>query len=324
MTGIGSWLKSLFDMDVSKLIIGGTAVLAAGATWLVSLPIGVGILAVGGGAAYFLAAKPPVALDPTTKIPFKLIKREELSHDTRLFRFALQSDKHVLGLPVGKHMNFSAKVDGKLVVRSYTPVSSDDDIGYFDLVIKVYRPAPPKFPEGGKLSQYFDDMKIGDTIDVVGPKGHIEYKSPGVLNLAGKTKKDPTRSLNVKHIGMMAGGTGITPCLQLIRDILKHASDNTKVSLIFANKTEEDILLRKELDEAAKDPRFHVWYTLDSAPAGWKYSEGFITEDMIKEHLPAAGPDAHVLMCGPPPMIKFACIPNLEKLGFDSTMFSSF
>lgn len=46
--------------------------------------------------------KGPVALDPEKKIPFKLISKQIITHDTRKFRFALQSDKHVLGLPVGK------------------------------------------------------------------------------------------------------------------------------------------------------------------------------------------------------------------------------
>jgi cytochrome-b5 reductase len=57
---------------------------------------------------------------------------------------------------------------------------------------------------------------------------------------------------------------------------------------------------------------------------GWKYSSGFVNADMIKDHLPAAGDQTQILMCGPPPMIKFACIPNLEKLGFTSDMYFDF
>ena len=34
-------------------------------------------------------------------------------------------------------MYLSAKVDEKLVIRPYTPVTSDDELGYFELVIKV-------------------------------------------------------------------------------------------------------------------------------------------------------------------------------------------
>lgn len=79
----------------------------------------------------------PVALDKDQKIAFKLIEREEVSHDTRKFRFALQSASHVLGLPVGNHMYLSARIGGELVKRPYTPVTSDDELGYFELVIKV-------------------------------------------------------------------------------------------------------------------------------------------------------------------------------------------
>lgn len=57
---------------------------------------------------------------------------------------------------------------------------------------------------------------------------------------------------------------------------------------------------------------------------GWKYSSGFINEDMLREHMLPAGPEAIVAMCGPPPMIKFACIPNLEKLGFTEAQLITF
>ena len=41
------------------------------------------------------------------------------------------------GLPIGQHVYLSARIDGNLVIRPYTPVSSDDDAGYMDLVVKV-------------------------------------------------------------------------------------------------------------------------------------------------------------------------------------------
>jgi hypothetical protein len=37
----------------------------------------------------------------------------------------------------GKHVYLSARIDGSLVIRPYTPVTSDEDQGYVDLVIKV-------------------------------------------------------------------------------------------------------------------------------------------------------------------------------------------
>jgi cytochrome-b5 reductase len=37
---------------------------------------------------------------------------------------------------------------------------------------------------------------------------------------------------------------------------------------------------------------------------------------MIKAHLPPPGDDTIILMCGPPPMITFACNPSLDKLQY--------
>jgi cytochrome-b5 reductase len=53
------------------------------------------------------------------------------------YRFALPREDDVLGLPIGQHIVLSATIDGKEVSRSYTPTSSDNDKGYFELIIKV-------------------------------------------------------------------------------------------------------------------------------------------------------------------------------------------
>merc|ERR1712100_886502 len=264
--------------------------------------------------------KPLIALDKTKRIPFKLAEKIVLSKDTRLFRFALQTPEHILGLPVGNHMLVAARVNGKLVMRAYTPTSSDDDVGYFDLVIKVYfKNVHPKFPDGGVLSQHFESLQIGDEIEVKGPIGHVSYKGRGDFLVHNKP-------VHLKEIGLIAGGTGITPCYQIIKQITKDRKDRTKVYLLYANKTEEDILLKKELDDlAAKHPRiFKLHYTLDDPPRGWKQSQGFISHEMVKKHMPKYNKKAMVMMCGPPPMIKFACVPNLEKCGYPETAYLSF
>lgn len=53
----------------------------------------------------------------------------------------------------------------------------------------------------------------------------------------------------------------------------------------------------------------------DVCVSGWEYSQGFISEDMVRDHLPPPSDDTLILMCGPPPMIQFACNPNLDKVG---------
>ncbi|XP_051249181.1 NADH-cytochrome b5 reductase 3 [Dicentrarchus labrax] len=259
--------------------------------------------------------------DPNIKYALRLLDKQIVSHDTRKFRFALPSPEHVLGLPIGQHIYLSAKIDGKLVVRPYTPVSSDDDKGFVDLVVKIYfKDVNPKFPEGGKMSQYMESLKINDTIDFRGPSGLLVYKGKGVFAIQ-EDKKTAAVTKNAKHVGMIAGGTGITPMLQLITAVMKDPQDKTVCHLLFANQTEKDILLRPELEEIqVNNPdRFKLWFTLDRAPEDWEYSQGFIGEDMVREHLPPPSEDTLILMCGPPPMIQFACNPNLDKVGHSSS-----
>lgn len=61
-----------------------------------------------------------------------------VSHNVRRFRFRLPDKKMVVGLPTGSHITIAAKdVDGKDVMRPYTPVTDDTSKGYVDFVIKV-------------------------------------------------------------------------------------------------------------------------------------------------------------------------------------------
>ena len=162
-------------------------------------------------------------------------------------------------------MSVAARIEGqpKEVVRSYTPISSDEDQGYFDLLIKSY--------PTGNISKHMSTMKIGQNLKVKGPKGAMVY-TPGL----------------VRHFGMIAGGTGITPMLQIIRAVIRGrprngGTDMTKVDLIFANVNHEDILLKDDLDKlAAEDDGFRVYYVLNNPPEKWDGGVGFCTPDMIK------------------------------------------
>ncbi|KAK6926460.1 Flavoprotein pyridine nucleotide cytochrome reductase-like, FAD-binding domain, partial [Dillenia turbinata] len=236
-------------------------------------------------------------LDPESFREFKLIERTQLSHNVAKFRFVLPTSSSVLGLPIGQHLSCRGKDSvGEEIIKPYTPTTLDSDVGYFDLVIKMY-------PQG-RMSHHFREMKVGDHLAVKGPKGRFKYQ-PG----------------QVRAFGMLAGGTGITPMFQVARAILENPIDKTSIHLIYGNVTYEDILLKEELDNfAANFPnRFHVYYVLNQPPEGWSGGVGFISKEMISIHLPPPAADIQILKCGPPPMNK-AMAAHLEDLGYTSEM----
>lgn len=265
------------------------------------------------------AGSAPVTLDPSKTVSLTLVEKESISHDTRRFRFALPSKAHILGLPVGQHVTLSyvETGTGATISRPYTPTTSDRELGYVDFVIKVYfGNVNPKFPDGGKMSQHLETLKIGDSMNFQGPTGRITYTGSGVFSVKDYASGKETARPAAKAIGMIAGGTGITPMMQVARHILASKED-IEIRMLVANQTEADILLRPELERMQVEfPSVKVYFTLDRPPSGWRQGSGFITEEMLKKHLPAAGSETQILLCGPPPMINFACLPNLEKLGF--------
>eukprot|EP00659_Diplonema_papillatum_P002696 gene2696-4190_t len=238
------------------------------------------------------------------RISLQLTKVRILNHNSRVFTFALPGKEQVLGLPVGKHVSLSYKdPQGRLVTRAYTPVTNDEThVGVVELAVKIY-PA-------GKMTQYLERMSIYQSLTFAGPKGEFEYLGRGEVKME---KKDFPPRIKVKSFAMLAGGSGITPIYQVMEAIVRDPSDTTEVHLIYANQSEEDILLRDEVEalQRAKPSQISIWYTLDKPPSDWQQGAGFITADMMTQHL---GPkeDAMALMCGPPPMLKFACLPNLE------------
>lgn len=247
--------------------------------------IAVAVVAVLAGAAFFLLSskkKLKGSLDPETWRSFRLVKRTQVSHNVVKFRFALPTPTSVLGLPIGQHVScLGQDKEGEEVIKPYTPTTLDSDVGYFELVIKIY--------PLGRMSHHFSKLQVGDSLSVRGPKGRFRY-TPN----------------SVKAFGMLAGGTGITPMFQVARAVLENPKDTTKIYLIYANVAYEDILLKEELDRFQQQypDRFSVHYVLEKPPQDWNGSVGYVSKDLIKSFCPPPSSDVQMLRCGPPMMNK--------------------
>ncbi|KAI0761830.1 hypothetical protein BD413DRAFT_485296 [Trametes elegans] len=276
-----------------------------------------------------------LALQPDVFTAAKLVKRKDvsapqvmirlLSHRLYTFELPRTADGRagVLGLPVGQHVQISLHFRDQAVLRSYTPVRPvlpDEEDGTFDLLVKTYLPLEGSLPSpGGTVSNYLDCMDESEEIDIRGPSGGIIYLGHGEFEIFGQRR-------HFDKINLVAGGSGLTPHWQLIHTILSDASDETRVSLLDSNKTQEDIWMYEELQKYAEDhpTRFRVWHVLTNPPEGWKYSRGRLGKALMEQHFYPFGQGVGAFLCGPEGLLEQVALPALRDMGFEesSSVFS--
>ncbi|KAI0076826.1 cytochrome-b5 reductase [Panus rudis PR-1116 ss-1] len=226
-------------------------------------------------------------LDPEKFVDFKLKKVEPYNHNTAKYVFELPENQASL-LPVAScvivkssesHPAQLVDAKGKPVIRPYTPISPADQEGELTFLIKRY--------DEGKMSQYIHGLKPGESLAIKGPIMKFPYK---------KNEFD--------EVGMIAGGSGITPMYQILEHALKEKDNKTKFTLIFANVTPKDILLKEEFDSLKKKypDTFNVVYTVDKAEPDWKGPVGYVNKDLVQQHIAPAslGEKVKIFICGPP------------------------
>ena len=238
----------------------------------------------------------------------------QITPDSKHFKFLLPSEDMRLGTSIGECIIMRAFVhstnypEGKMIRRKFSPTSRHDDCGFFEIPIKIYYPTDI-YP-GGALTTHLDTLKVGDKIEIAGPRGKYLYQGNGVCRFVhdNSTKQ-------FQKFGFIAGGSGITPCYEYIQYIIEK-NENIEISLIYANKKEHDIWFRDKLDEYAKLNKLHVYYILSNPDENWSNGgTGYVNGDIIMDHLPPPHDSNIIFFCGPKPMNRMLR-ELLPKLGY--------
>jgi hypothetical protein len=95
---------------------------------------------------FFLGIVSPLVFFSFPKLQLKLTKVIDYNHNTKIFRFAFDSPDAQGGFKLASFILTKAMIGGKEIVRPYTPISSIDQKGYFDLMIKCYPQVRPPSP----------------------------------------------------------------------------------------------------------------------------------------------------------------------------------
>ena len=144
---------------------------------------------------------------------FPVEKVEKLTHNVSRLRVQLPTPQSETGMVTAGMLMVQGppKEDGgKASAKPYTPTTLNSTKGYFDLVVKRYPPG------AGGVSDHIHTLQEGDTISV---KGCF-------------TSKRITEN-QYKHIGLIAGGSGLTPLFQIAQELLDQVEDTTKLTMIF-------------------------------------------------------------------------------------------
>ena len=155
----------------------------------------------------------------------------------------------------------------------WTISSSPDQRAYITSTIK----------ESGDFTSTMGRTKPGDSATEYGPFGRFSY----VLH-----KKE-------NDLVFIAGGIGLTPLMSMLR-YMKATNDRRSVILLYANKTERDILFREELNRLATGgtPRLKVIHILSQPGAGWTGPRGHIDPESLERHCGSMA-DKAFYVCGP-------------------------
>ncbi len=210
------------------------------------------------------------------------------SSSTKTFR--LVSENHYLPpFMAGQYISLYPTIGNILTGRPYSISSSPNQIGYYDITVRRV--------ENGLVSNYLlDEVKIGDVLECSGPAGNF-YFNPLV---------------HEKAMVCIAGGSGITPFMSMIREIVESGLDRT-VYLFYGNKNTEDIIFHDELTELSRFSQIIYTPVIEEPSDDFTGECGFISGKVVSKISGNHG-DKTYFLCGPRGLYDF-CLPELEGQG---------
>ncbi|KAM4041424.1 cytochrome b5 reductase 4 isoform 2-T2 [Anomaloglossus baeobatrachus] len=233
----------------------------------------------------------------------RLASKTDINHNTKLFCFELPRCCH-LQVPVGHHVYLKRTIEGVEVVKPYTPVSKDLVVDSFQssLCNKNYIYMMIKIYANGTFTPHIDKLEIGDHVSVSGSEGCFKI----------------TQIESMEDIFLVAAGTGLTPMVRLLKNVLSNSASLRKVKLIFFNQREADILWREQMEALClSDDRFEAQHILSEPSQSWDGHKGKISSSLLSEVLTRSKENSSVLICvcGPTAFVDQG-LRFLEDLGF--------
>jgi len=244
----------------------------------------------------------------------------EFGKNTREIRFNLQGGLTASGLAVGQYIAIRGTLDGNTLQGYFSPVTRPSDEGVIGILCRFDQ-------KGGPIYDLLDIIRPGSTLQMKACGGlALDFTQDGIY-----IRKTGRR---VRRLGLLAGGTGVAPMVQLCREYVHHTQVIKNrdelvplgLNLLFAAEEEDDLAFYKVFEDLkANFPEHFRFYTiLNKPPLGWTEGVGFVKPKNIKKHIffPPAD-DQLIVICGPP-VFEQVMVKTLNDLGFSDHHFYSY
>ena len=200
------------------------------------------------------------------------------TYNVRSFRFPRPE---TLSYKPGQFLFVTIKANGKELSKHFSISSSPTEKMHIEFTKKLSE---------SEFSTALKALKEGDWARIDAPYGKFTFEGEH------------------ERIGLLGGGIGITP----LRSICKYCTDmclNTKITLLYGNRTENDIAFKKELETMQQQNKnLKVVFILNEANSEWRGATGIIDAEMVKKEIPDYR-ETVFYTCGPPAMVE-----AMEKL----------
>jgi ferredoxin-NADP reductase len=194
------------------------------------------------------------------------------NYNVKSFRFPKPSS---LNYTPGQFMFVSIKTDEGEKRKHFTISSSPSEKDFIEFTKKL---------TGHPFSNALDALRVGDWAKIDSPYGDFTF--------SGEFQK----------VGMLTGGIGITP----LRSMCKYCTDmklDCKITLLYSNRTEKDIVFRGELEIMQKqNTNLKVIFIVDEPSGSWSGHTGRINAEIVRKEMPDYL-ERHFYTCGPPAMV---------------------
>ena len=235
-----------------------------------------------------IADKKVAALHPE-RLSLVVADIVDTGKNARIIRFA-GADGYLPPFEAGQYINIFTEIDGVRTSRPYSISSSPRQRAYYEITVA-------RTAEGFVSDYMIDKVQIGDRFSANGPAGVFRYQPV----------------FHSKKSLYFAGGSGITPFMSMIREVLEAALDRDIV-LLYGSRTPEAALYHDELAAyAEKYPNFKYHLVISEPAEGWQGETGFINAGLIARLVPDYA-ERTAYICGPQVMNDF-CKKELESMG---------